>query len=160
MSFCTLTLAFLCLLHGLPLPTTPLNRIFSLAIPYHSRKFNCLPLCNRMFLSATRCTQVLKTYCQTQHCAVILQNFLLLFFQVTKCYGERLLWYRDPLQDVISKMLLFIVASACCKATGKSNSQNYNRKYQYSGNFGKTVVLYCQLKYGHNGYVLILLEMD
>ncbi len=36
----------------LPIPT--LNRIFSLVIVYHSRKFNCLPLCITLFLNATR----------------------------------------------------------------------------------------------------------
>ncbi len=53
MSFCTLTLAFLCLLCGLPLSIT---ESFGLAILYHSRKFNCLPLHIRWFLNATRCT--------------------------------------------------------------------------------------------------------
>ena len=33
MSFSTLTLAFLCLLRGLPLPISPLNRIFSFSNP-------------------------------------------------------------------------------------------------------------------------------
>ncbi len=37
MSFCTLTLVFLCLLRGLPLPILPLNGIFSFSDPYHSR---------------------------------------------------------------------------------------------------------------------------
>ncbi len=33
MSFCTSILAFLCLLHGLPLPIPPLNRIFRFSDP-------------------------------------------------------------------------------------------------------------------------------
>ncbi len=43
LSFCTLTLAFLCLLRGLPLPIPPLNRISRLAIPYHSRRLIVYP---------------------------------------------------------------------------------------------------------------------
>ncbi len=47
------------------------------------------------------------------------------------------------------------------KSTGNSDSQRL-QKYQYSGSWGKKVVLYLLAKVhkGHSGYVLILLEMD
>ncbi len=40
-------------------------------------------------------------------------------------------------------------------------SRDY-RKYKYSGNSGKKIVLYllAEVYNGHNGYVLILVEMD
>ena len=43
MSFSTLTLYYLCLLPGVPLPIPPLNRIFQFSDSYHLMKFNCLP---------------------------------------------------------------------------------------------------------------------
>ncbi len=63
MSFCTLTLAFLCLLCGLPLPIPPLNYIFRFSDPVPFKEINCLPLGIRLFLNDTRHTYVLKTYC-------------------------------------------------------------------------------------------------
>ncbi len=60
MSFCTLTLAFLRLLHGLPLPIPPLNRIFPFSDPVSFKELNCLLLCTELFLNAVRRTQVLK----------------------------------------------------------------------------------------------------
>ncbi len=44
MSFCTLTLAFLYLLRGLPFPITPLNRIFWFRDPVSFKKIYYLPL--------------------------------------------------------------------------------------------------------------------
>ncbi len=64
MSFCTLmTLMFLCLLRGLPFPIPPLNRIFLFSDPVSFKEIYCVPLRLRLFLNATRCTLVLKTYC-------------------------------------------------------------------------------------------------
>ncbi len=56
MSFCILSLGFLCLLRGLPLPIPPLNRIFRFRDPVSFKEINCLPLCIRLF----------------QHCTIIL----------------------------------------------------------------------------------------
>ena len=56
MSFCILTLAFLCLLRGLPFPIHPLNRIFSFSDPVLFKEINYLPLRIRLFLYATICT--------------------------------------------------------------------------------------------------------
>ena len=56
MSFCTLALAFLFLLCGLPLPIPPLNRIFSFSDPVSFKEINYLPLRIRLFLNATRRT--------------------------------------------------------------------------------------------------------
>ena len=56
MSFCTLTLAFLCLLRGLPLPITPLNWIFWFSDHLSFKEINRLPLRIRLFLNATRHT--------------------------------------------------------------------------------------------------------
>ncbi len=51
-----LTLAFCVCFVVYPLPYLHQTESFSLAIPYHLRKFNCLPLLIRLFLNATRCT--------------------------------------------------------------------------------------------------------
>ncbi len=67
-----LTLVFLFLLRGLPLPIPPLNRTFSFSDPISFKEINYLPLCIRLFLNDIRFTLVLKTYCYTQDCAVIL----------------------------------------------------------------------------------------
>ncbi len=67
-----LTLVFLFLLRGLPLPIPPLNRTFSFSDPISFKEINYLPLRIRLFLNDIRCTLVLKTYCYTQDCAVIL----------------------------------------------------------------------------------------
>ncbi len=47
-------------------------------------------------------------------------------FQVAKCYGGSLLWYLNPLPDVIFKNLAFFSSCECLlsKDTGNSDSQN------------------------------------
>ncbi len=56
MSFCTLTLMFLCLLRGLPIPIPPLYRIFRFSDPIPFKEINCLPLHISLFLNDTRHT--------------------------------------------------------------------------------------------------------
>ena len=75
MSFCTLALAFLFLLCGLPLPIPPLNRIFSFSDPVSFKEINYLPLRIRLFLNATRRTQKLT----------VILNTVQLFFR-TSCF--------------------------------------------------------------------------
>ena len=123
-SFCTLTLTFLCLLCDLSLPIPPLTKYFSLAITYHSRK---LFTPSHQVVSEWYKAHIKNLLLDSTLCSNSLEILVFLKSQIT--LRQVITMVLNPLPDIILKKLGLYNSYECLlsKVTGNSDSQRLQK---------------------------------